>query len=294
MARWNRVWVCFRCVSSVSWGCGRPIGSGEHFRRAGVTGAPGQLAQFLRRAGVILRPQRERAARCAAYRALRARGTVLARYDRMEPLFPPNLASAGETAPHNSQLRAAFQRFPRSLFPRMAAQPLGEHDLDILPEQLVVSLLQALALTGTERVLEVGSPTAYLTALLSHLSGEVYSTTVDPELANERARDLLALGCSNVQVVHAPPGAGWPIGAPYQAIVVGSGAPEVPRELVDQLDVGGRLIIPIGDENAQMLECMRKRRDALDSETLGACRMKMLAGAPHSPSIYPWTCQSEA
>jgi len=71
--------------------------------------------------------------------------------------------------------------------------------------------------------------------------------------------------------------------------VVGAGAPEVSRELVDQLEVGGRLVIPIGDANAQMLECIRKRKDALDSETLGACRMKMLAGAPRSPSIYPWT-----
>jgi protein-L-isoaspartate(D-aspartate) O-methyltransferase len=210
----------------------------------------------------------------------------------MDPLFPSNLASE-ETAPPSRQLRAALQRFPRSLFPRIAAPSPGEHDLEIFPEQLVASLLQALALTGTERVLEVGSPTAYLTALLSHLSGEVYSVTVDPDLAEQRAQDLLALGCSNVQVVQAAPGAGWPIGAPYQAIVVGAGAPEVPRSLVDQLDLGGRLIIPIGDENAQMLECKRKHRDALDSETLGACRMKMLAGAPHPPSIYPWTRQSE-
>jgi protein-L-isoaspartate O-methyltransferase len=57
--------------------------------------------------------------------------------------------------------------------------------------------------------------------------------------------------------------------------------------------MGGRLVIPIGDANAQMLECMRKRKDALDSETLGACRMKMLAGAPRSPSIYPWTGQRD-
>jgi protein-L-isoaspartate(D-aspartate) O-methyltransferase len=211
----------------------------------------------------------------------------------MDPLYPSSLASAVEITPYSRRLHAALQRFPRSLFAPSVVPPSNEREPYVFPEALVSTLLEALALSGTERVLEVGSPTAYLTALLSHLAGEVYSATVDPELMKERARDMGALGCSNVQVVHADPGEGWPLGAPYQAIVVGGGVPEVPRELVDQLDVGGRLIIPIGDENAQMLECMRKRKDALDSETLGACRMKMLSGAPRAPSIYPWTRQRE-
>jgi len=155
-------------------------------------------------------------------------------------------------------------------------------------------LLEALALTGRERVLEIGSATSYLTALLSHLAGEVYSVSADPALAEERARDLSALGCGNVQVVHGTLRAGWPLGAPYQAVIVGAGVPEVPRELVDQLDLQGRLIVPIGDQNAQMLECLRKRKDALSSETLGGCRMKMLAGAPRSRSSYPWTGRDTA
>jgi protein-L-isoaspartate(D-aspartate) O-methyltransferase len=159
----------------------------------------------------------------------------------------------------------------------------------MFPEHLVSPLLEALALTGRERVLEVGSATSYLTALLSHLAGEVYSVTADPALAAERARDLRSLGCGNVKVVHGTLTEGWPLGAPYQAVVVGAGVPEVPRELVDQLDLQGRLIIPIGDKNAQMLECLRRRKDALSSETLGGCRMKMLAGASRSPSNYPWT-----
>jgi protein-L-isoaspartate(D-aspartate) O-methyltransferase len=205
----------------------------------------------------------------------------------MNPLYPSNLARAEEPGPVSRRLRAAFQRFPRSSFPQAGSQL--ERELDVFPESLVAPLLEALALRGTERVLEVGAPTLYMTALLSHLAGEVYSTAANPTLAQERARELGALGCGNVQVVHATPGAGWPMGAPYQVILVGAGAPEVPLDLVDQLDVGGRLVVPIGDSDAQMLECMRKRVGALDSETLGACRMKMLAGATPSPSSYPWT-----
>lgn len=210
----------------------------------------------------------------------------------MDPLFPtssPSLAS-DEAAAHTRRVRTAFQRFPRSLFGRTDAST-DQHSLDVFPERLVSTLLEALGLTGTERVLEIGASSAYLTALLSHLAGEVYSVSLDSELVDQRSRELGALGCANVQVVQAVPGAGWPKGAPYQAIVVGAGAPEVPLELVDQLDVGGRLVIPIGDADAQMLECLRKRKDALDSETLGACRMTMLAGAPRSPSNYPWTAQ---
>lgn len=156
------------------------------------------------------------------------------------------------------------------------------------------ALLEALALEGTERVLEVGSPSAYLAALLSHLAGEVYSVTHLPELAGERARELALLGCENVNVVHADPRLGWPARAPYDAIVVGAGSSEVPVALIDQLNVGGRMVIPIGDANAQMLECLRKRTGALDSQTLGACQMEMLAGERRSPSSYPWTRPREA
>jgi protein-L-isoaspartate O-methyltransferase len=124
----------------------------------------------------------------------------------MDPLLPPlpsNAASADEGAPNGRRIRSAFQRFPRSLFRRTDAPSSNELSLDVFPQHLVSTLLEALALTGTERVLEIGASSAYLTALLSHLAGEVYSATVDSGLAAERARDLGALGCANVQMVHA-------------------------------------------------------------------------------------------
>jgi protein-L-isoaspartate(D-aspartate) O-methyltransferase len=205
------------------------------------------------------------------------------------PPNPGSTTSIGGNAPSSRRLRAAFQRFPRSLFTQPLSQSPDEQRLHVVPNHLVSSLLEALALTGRERVLEIGSDDAYLTALLSHLGGEVYSVAADSEQADARARELGALGCVNVQIVHADAGTGWPNAAPYQAIVVGAGVPSVPRELVDQLDAGGRLVIPIGNESAQLLECLRKRQGALDSATLGACRLKMLAGMPRTPSNYPWT-----
>lgn len=207
----------------------------------------------------------------------------------MTPVPPPGLASPEGARPDDRRLRAALQRFPRSLFVPTASRSHEAEPHELPPEQVVTALFEALALDGTERVLEVGSPTAYLTALLSHLAGEVCSLTLELQQAEDRARDLSLLGCNNVEVVHAEPHAGWPPRAPYQAIVVGAGVSEVPRKLLDQLAVGGRLVIPIGDADAQMLECMRKRKDAVDSATLSACRMKMLAGEQRSPSSYPWT-----
>jgi protein-L-isoaspartate(D-aspartate) O-methyltransferase len=212
----------------------------------------------------------------------------------MTPVPPPGLASPEGARPDDRRLRAALQRFPRTLFVPTATRSYEAELHELPPEQVVIALFDALALDGTERVLEIGSSTAYLTALLSHLAGEVCSVTLEPQQVGERARALSLFRCNNVEVVHAEPHTGWPPRAPYQAIVVGAGASEVPLELIDQLDVGGRLVIPIGDADAQMLECMRKRKDAVDSQTLSACRLKMLAGTRRSPSSYPWTRPRDA
>jgi protein-L-isoaspartate(D-aspartate) O-methyltransferase len=219
---------------------------------------------------------------------------VLAQSSGMTPAPPPDLASTEGKKTDERRLRAALQRFPRALFSKSASTPQVPDVPELPSEPVVFALLEALALDGTERVLELGSPNAYLAALLSHLAGEVYSVTHLPELVEERARELTLLGCDNVNVVHADPHLGWPAPAPYQAIVVGAGSSEVPVALLDQLDVGGRLVIPIGDAHAQMLECLRKRTGALDSQTLGACQMKMLTGERRAPSSYPWTRPREA
>jgi protein-L-isoaspartate(D-aspartate) O-methyltransferase len=192
-----------------------------------------------------------------------------------------------------SRLRAALLHFPLSRFHPAAEQ--HEAELEQPPEDLaVVTMLEALELDGTERVLEIGSPTAYLTALLSYLATDVYSLVARAEQAKARERELSALGCRNVHVVRAAPQSGWSAGAPYQAIVVGAAAPELPLELVNQLAVNGRLVIAVGDAHAQLLERLHKRHDTLDSETLGACHLHMLEGEERSLSSFPWSKTTEA
>lgn len=150
-------------------------------------------------------------------------------------------------------------------------------------------MLQALELVGTERVLDVGWSSPYVAALLSQLAAEVYTVVDTSELVAPREEELSALGCSNVHVVSAEACEGWPTSAPYQAILVGGAASEVPLPLLDQLDLGGRLVVPIGDAEGQLLERLLKRRGAVESETLGACHLGLLTGAQASPPSFPWT-----
>jgi protein-L-isoaspartate(D-aspartate) O-methyltransferase len=200
--------------------------------------------------------------------------------------------SRGRRESAESRLRDALVQFPRSLF--CSEEPHHESELREPPEDLtVVTMIEALELSGTERVLDLGSPSAYTAAVLSHLAAEVYSVVSEPELAERRGRGLYALGCRNVHVVLSPPPVGWPGAAPYQAIVVGAAAAQVPLELIHQLDLGGRLVISIGDEKEQLLERVYKRQGALKSETLGACHLGMLAGACDTPSLVPWVHQAQ-
>jgi len=203
----------------------------------------------------------------------------------MSSVQAPSPISKGWRRSAEGRLREALLAFPRSRF----CSSEHESELRAPPEDLnVVTMLEALELTGTERVLELGSPTAYAAALLSHLAADVYSVVDEPELAERRARELEALACPNVHVVLSAPLAGWPEAAPYQAILVGAAASEMPLELINQLALDGRLVISVGDENAQLLERVYKRQGALKSETLGTCHLSMLAVARRTPSLVPW------
>jgi protein-L-isoaspartate(D-aspartate) O-methyltransferase len=148
-------------------------------------------------------------------------------------------------------------------------------------------MLRGLDLNGSERVLEIGSGSVYEAALLSQLAERVVSLDTSRESAAARLRLLSILGCHNVQVVVGPGGAGWPDEAPYQAILVTGGASRLPVRLLDQLEIGGRLVIPLGDATGQVLELSHKRVDGIVSEALGACHLPMLPWA-RRPSSFPW------
>lgn len=144
--------------------------------------------------------------------------------------------------------------------------------------------LELLALTGRERVLEIGTGSAYQTALLAQLAEQVFSVERVPGLL-DRARTLLAeLGVRNVSFLLGDGTLGWREYAPYDAILVSAGAPHVPPALEEQLAEDGRLLIPIGDRDDQMLAVFTKRGGALVRRDITPVRFVPLIGAGGWPA----------
>src|SRR5205823_6295979 len=143
--------------------------------------------------------------------------------------------------------------------------------------------LQELRLTGKEKVLEIGTGSGYQTALLAHLAAQVFSIERMPALL-DRAREILAqLGIRNVSLLLGDGTLGWSAYAPYDGIVVGAAAPDVPQPDFDQLAEGGRVVITVGDREEQVLTLFTKRGDQIDRREVGPVRFVPLLGA------YGWT-----
>lgn len=158
-----------------------------------------------------------------------------------------------------------------------AALPIGSGQTISQPTVHARSL-QALQLTGRERVLEVGTGTGYQTALLSQLAAQVFSIERVPALY-ERARDILReLGIRNVSMLLGDGTIGWREYAPYDGILVSAGGPDVPLPLIEQLSEGGRLVIPLGPRDEQMLTVFTRRGDATERRDLGPVRFVPLLG----------------
>jgi protein-L-isoaspartate(D-aspartate) O-methyltransferase len=174
-----------------------------------------------------------------------------------------------------SQLRArgisdqrvldAMARVPRHEFAPGASrdQAYEDHPLPIGEGQtisqpyIVALMLDVLALSRADRVLEVGTGSGYLTALLAELAAQVVSVERHAMLADS-ARILLArMGYSNVRVIVGDGSLGFPEAAPYDAIIVSAAASEVPSALLAQLREGGRMIIPVGSADSQQLQLIR-------------------------------------
>lgn len=138
--------------------------------------------------------------------------------------------------------------------------------------------LEVLALTGREKVLEVGTGSGYQTALLSRLAETVFSVERLPQLARQARETLQAAGCRNVTVLVGDGTLGWRAFAPYDAILVAAASPDVPAPLVDQLAMGGRLVIPLGDREAQVLTLVRRTERGAEPTALGDVRFVPLIG----------------
>jgi protein-L-isoaspartate(D-aspartate) O-methyltransferase len=149
-----------------------------------------------------------------------------------------------------------------------------------ISQPLIVAVMtQALELRGDERVLEVGTGSGYQAALLSHLAAEVVSVERVPPLAERAARIIAELGYTKVTVHTAGETLGWPEDAPYDAIIVTAGAPRVPQELVEQLTIGGRMVVPVGGRDLQELVRVVRSPEGPAVTNLGPCRFVPLLGA---------------
>ena len=148
-----------------------------------------------------------------------------------------------------------------------------------ISQPLIVALMtEALALTGSEKALEVGTGCGYQAALLGQLAATVVTVERIPPLAQRAAQTLVDLGYVNISVHVAGEELGWPAEAPYDAILVSAGAPEVPPSLVDQLALGGRLVIPVGTRDLQELTRVVRTAEGPAATRLGPCRFVPLLG----------------
>jgi protein-L-isoaspartate(D-aspartate) O-methyltransferase len=134
--------------------------------------------------------------------------------------------------------------------------PIGEGQTISQP-YIVALMLQVLTLVPADRVLEVGTGSGYLTALLAELVAQVVSVERHAVLAESARMLLIGMGYSNAKVVVGDGSLGYPEDAPYDAIIVSAAAPEVPGALLAQLREGGRMIIPVGSDDSQQLQLIR-------------------------------------
>lgn len=148
----------------------------------------------------------------------------------------------------------AFSAVPREAFvsTELASRAYDNAPLPIGNQQsisqpyIVALMTEALHLKPTDRVLEVGAGSGYAAAILAQIAGEVFTIERFRSLADSAAAQLHRLGYNNVSVIHGDGTQGWSKEAPYDAIIVAAGGPALPHALLEQLRVGGRLVMPVG------------------------------------------------
>ena len=159
-----------------------------------------------------------------------------------------------------------------------APLPIGEKQTISQPYMVAV-MSEALALDGSETVLEIGTGSGYQAAVLALLADRVFSLERIPSLARRARKVLDECGFGKVNIRVADGTQGWQEMAPFEGILVTAGAPEVPQHYLDQLAVGGRLVIPVGDRESQFLLCVtRTGENEYQEERMLGCRFVPLIG----------------
>jgi len=145
---------------------------------------------------------------------------------------------------------------------------------------IVAFMIETLALRGGERVLEIGTGSGYAAAVLGEIASEVYTVERIEQLADYATKTLNSLGYHHVHVRCGDGTLGWPEQAPFDAIIVAAGAPAIPESLKLQLKVGGRLVIPVGNDltSQELIRISRKSQTKFKSEDLADVRFVPLIG----------------
>jgi protein-L-isoaspartate(D-aspartate) O-methyltransferase len=180
----------------------------------------------------------------------------------------------------------AMAHIPRHLFvpEALAAKAYGDHALPIGEMQtisqpyMVARMTELLEVEKDSKVLEIGAGSGYQTAVLSSVAGRIYAIERIAELARTAQANIRRIGCYNATVKWFDGTIGWSEHAPYDAILVAAGGPDVPTPLVAQLGPGGRLVIPVGDTEQQVLVRVIKTDRGIIREDHGLCQFVKLIG----------------
>lgn len=200
-----------------------------------------------------------------------------------EEMVRRQIEARGVTDP---KVLAAMRKVPRHLFVSEALmdQAYGDFPLPIGLQQtisqpyIVAEMTQALQLNEDDRVLEIGTGSGYQAAILAEIAYRVYTIERIHALLVKARRIFDRLHYHNIVTRYSDGTCGWAEESPFDAIVVTAGAPEIPKTLVSQLAVGGRMVIPVGDQFSQDLVKLYRDEDGIHQVSLGGCRFVKLVG----------------
>ncbi len=180
----------------------------------------------------------------------------------------------------------AFKKVPRHEFVNesLIDQAYSDHPLPIGDQQtisqpyIVALMTEALQIDSDDRVLEIGTGSGYQAAILAELAYRVYTVERNRTLYEKARKTIEKLGYYNIICRYGDGTLGWKEEAPFDAIMVTAGAPEIPGPLVDQLSIGGRMVIPVGSTSSQMMIKLYRDEQGVHETELGGCRFVKLIG----------------
>lgn len=206
------------------------------------------------------------------------------KFDRQrEDMVRNQIESRGVTDPN---VLLAMGKVPRHLFVSEALidQAYGDFPLPIGEQQtisqpyIVAEMTQALQLNKDDRVLEIGTGSGYQAAILAEIVFRVYTIERIHSLLINARKIFDKLGNYNIVTRYSDGTAGWPDESPFDAIIVTAGAPQIPESLVRQLAMGGRMVLPVGNQYSQELIKLYRDKQGIRQTNLGGCRFVKLVG----------------